>query len=241
VVYIAVIVQPSQTLQTKRHTINVWRQGNEQLPVLVIDDYLDDPDAMIDMAVKGPAFGYGGPYYPGVRAPFPADAYATLLGPLAPLLGPIFGYRQSASVRECSFSLVTTKPQDLKPIQRLPHFDSLEPIRLAALLFLGRGPNNGGTAFYRHRSTGFESIDAHRFQTYETTLNREIAQSGLPQQDYIGDDNPQFETVGVHEGRFNRMLVYLSATLHSGRIPSDFSFDPNPAKGRLTVNAFLGP
>jgi hypothetical protein len=231
---------PTHTFQTVRHIINVFCHGVEKVPVVVIDDYLDDPEAMIDIAATGPEFGSGGPYYPGIRAPFPPSAFPTLLGPLASLLGPVFGYRRSAHVRECSFSLVTTRPEDLKPIQRLPHFDSFEEGRVAALLFLGKGQEMGGTAFYRQRRTGFETIDAARYGAFGTALEADIAQFGMPEAAYADDDSPYYETLAVHEGRFNRMLVYPSASLHSGRILKQFSFDPDPRKGRLTVNAFLG-
>jgi hypothetical protein len=229
-----------ETVQTARNHVQIWRQGRERQPVLVIDDYLADPEAMRAVAIDGPAFEPLGPYYPGIRSPFPDDQLDLLLSPLGPLLPRYFGYEGPAGLRECSFSLITTKPADLMPIQRLPHFDSLEYGRLAALLFLGKG-ENGGTAFYRQRSTGFETVDAGRFAQYEATLNDDVAIHGLPQLDYIGDDSPLYETIGLHQGIYNRMIVYASATLHSGRIPPDFAFDPDPSQGRLTVNAFLGP
>jgi hypothetical protein len=232
---------PTETYQTGRHTIQVWRHGTEQQPVIVIDDYLDDPDAMAMLAVNGPKFGQMGPYYPGIRSPFPDDQLPLLLGPLAPILPAYFGYQGQAGLRECTFSLVTTPPADLMPIQRLPHFDGLEYGRVAALLFLGKSASNGGTAFFRQISTGFETVDAGRFAQFEAALNRDVAVHGLPPQDYIGDDSPLYETIAVHEGKYNRMLVYASATLHSGRLPQDFAFEPNPRTGRLTVNAFLGP
>lgn len=233
---------PTQTITTPRHNIEVWRHGTEQQPIVVIDNYLDNPEAMIALAANGPAFEPMGPYYPGIRARFPEDHLTNLLEPIASILPPVFGYTAGgAGVRECSFSLVTTKPQDLMPIQRLPHFDSLEYGRVAALLFLGIAAPNGGTAFFRQRSTGFETVDAGRFAQFEAALNQDVAKHGLPPQDYIGDDSPLYETIAVHEGKFNRMLVYASANLHCGRIPAHFAFNPDPQTGRLTVNAFLGP
>jgi hypothetical protein len=158
-----------------------------------------------------------------------------------PILQSHFGYQKGANLHECNFSIVTTPPSALMPIQRLPHFDSLEEGRVAALLFLGKGGHNGGTAFYRQKSTGFESVNAARYPSFGDALNADIARFGMPHQDYVADDNPMYETLALHEGRFNRMLIYASATLHSGRIPEDFAFNPDPRFGRLTVNAFLGP
>jgi hypothetical protein len=235
------ISSPSDIIQTQRHNVEVWRHGIEQSPVLVIDDFLDDPLAMVEAAASGPSFVANGPYYPGIRAPFPPRLLPTLLSPLASVLGPIFGYTHGAGVRECTFSLVTSKPEDLSPIQRLPHFDSLEAGRVAALLFLCKGESQGGTAFYRQRATGFERIDAARYDRFRAVLNDDVGRFGLPPQAYIGDADPMYERLALHEGRFNRMLVYPSATLHSGHIPDDFAFSCDPRVGRLTVNAFLGP
>jgi hypothetical protein len=231
---------PTDIIETSRHEIAVWRHGAEQLPVLVIDNYLDDPEAVIDAAATGPAFAPDGPYYPGIRAPFPPALLPALLSPLSGVLGSVFGYPRGAALRECTFSLVTAKPADLRPIQRLPHFDSLEPRRVAALLFLGKGEGHGGTAFYRQRATGYESVNAQRYDRFAAALNEDVARFGLPPQTYVGDDNDMYECLALHEARFNRMLVYESATLHSGHIPHDFAFSPDPRIGRLTVNAFLG-
>src|SRR5256885_8792614 len=51
--------------------------------------------------------------------------------------------------------MVTTRPSDLSPAQRAPHFDSPDP-RYYALLHYLRVPPGSGTAFYRQRSTGIE-------------------------------------------------------------------------------------
>jgi hypothetical protein len=231
----------TQSYTSPRHDIHVWCHGTEQQPVIVIDDYLDDPQSLIDLAANGPAFAPLGPYYPGIRAPFPDSALPPLLAPLTDICTRHFGNEGPPELRECSFSLVTTPPTDLMPIQCLPHFDSLEYGRIAALLFLCDGTNNGGTAFYRQRSTGFETVDAGRYGQFADALNRDVSRFGLPAAGYIGDDNPMYETLALHDAKFNRMLIYASATLHSGAIPQDFSFSPDPRVGRLTVNAFLGP
>ena len=72
-------------------------------------------------------------------------------------------------VLETYFSIVTTPPEALAPIQRLPHVDGLEPDRIAILVYLS-GAEQGGTAFYRQRSTGFETVNAARFPAFEAAL-----------------------------------------------------------------------
>lgn len=231
---------PVEEFETQGRIARVYHHGREPIKVVVLDNYLTDPDAMVDLAVQGPDFAPNGPFYPGIRAPVPPSSFQTLLGPLAEILPRCFDYSGRAGLRECNFSLVTTPSDQLQPIQRLPHFDSLEYGRVAALLYLGQGDRQGGTAFYRQRSTGFESVDAGRFAAFEAALHADVAHHGLPDAAYIDETSPIYELIGRHEARFNRMIAYLSSSLHCAHIPKDFAFDPNPATGRLTVNAFLG-
>ena len=62
---------------------------------------------------------------------------------------------------------------------------------------------------------------------------------GLPDAAYIAGDTPVFERIALHQGRFNRAILYRSNTLHCAHLPDTLSFDPDPETGRLTVNSFL--
>src|SRR5690606_25695051 len=118
-------------------------------------------------------------------------------------------------------------------LQRIPHFDSLEREGLATVHYLFRG-NLGGTAFYRHRKTGFESIDASRRDAYFRSLESENDGPNMPGPGYINGDTPLYEQIAKQEGVFNRMLVYPRNILHSGCIDRNFVPDPNPRTGRLS-------
>ena len=131
-----------------------------------------------------------------------------------------------------------TPPEVLTPIQRLPHFDGVEPERLALLHFLS-GAQGSGTAFYRHRATGFETVTATRLADYERILNCEVRAQGIPDAAYIAGDTDIFDEISLFEGRYNRALLYPSNALHCARIPDDLNLSDNPATGRLTVNTFL--
>jgi len=231
---------PVEVFETHGRRAQVYHFGQEPIKLVVLDDYLPDPAEMIDLALAGPAFAPNGPFYPGIRAAVPPSCFQTLLGPLSEILPRCFDYSGRAGLRECNFSLVTTPSDQLQPIQRLPHFDSLEYGRVAALLYLCQGENQGGTAFYRQRSTGFENVDAGRFQAFEAALHADVASHGMPSAAYVDETSPIYEMIGRVEARFNRMIVYLSSSLHCAHIPKDFVFDRNPSSGRLTVNAFLG-
>jgi hypothetical protein len=162
-----------------------------------------------------------------------------LVGCLQEPIARIFGLSEISLARvEGDFSIVTTPPDQLQLLQCLPHFDTTDPGQVAVLHYLCR-PEQGGTSFYRHRNTGFESIDSARHDRFMAALGADLKANGPPTRYYMQGDNAIFERIGRLEAKFNRLVIYRSATLHSGDIPPGFAFDADPRTGRLTANAFL--
>ena len=157
---------------------------------------------------------------------------------LAPLLSRTFGLNPVPPVFECYYSIVTTPPEALAPIQRLPHVDGLELDRIAILIYLS-GLEAGGTAFYRQRSTGFETLDRERFPRFEAELRAGVAKHGLPEAAYISGSTPLYEQFASYEARPNRALIYRSRSLHCAEIAAKAVLPAEPATGRLTINSFL--
>src|ERR1700761_4857586 len=133
---------------TAAPAIRIEQIGRERQPVIVIDDFVPDP-GHLRAAAEALEYRTLGRHYPGLRAEgAPADVEA-YLAPVRDLIGRVFGYPGGLDLISAGYSIVTTRPADLTPIQRLPHFDRWEPERLALLHYLD-GPEKGGTAFYRH-------------------------------------------------------------------------------------------
>lgn len=218
-------------------TANVVHIGNSRQPVLVIDGFVSDPEALAGEAAAL-TFAPMGAHYPGVRAAVPTRSVVNFVKPVAALIAQTFGVSPDLGLIEAMYSLVTAAPADLRPIQRLPHFDGCEPERLALLHYLG-GCKDGGTAFYRHRATGLEFVGPGQLAQYDAALRRDIAQFGIPADGYIAGDTPIFERIARFEGRYNRALVYRGQTLHCADLPGSSPLSPDPRKGRLTVNTFL--
>lgn len=216
--------------------ISVEPIGREGQPVVVIDAFVPDP-ARLRAAAEALAYQPLGKHYPGLRAEVaPADVEA-YMAPIVGLIGEVFGAR-SLDLVSAGYSIVTTRPADLAPIQRLPHFDGLEPERIALLHYLG-GAGQGGTAFYRHRATGFETISADRHAAYDAALRQDVARFGMPGPAYVRGDTPIFERIARFEARPNRALIYRGHLLHCADLPPDLDFTPDPKTARLTVNTFL--
>jgi hypothetical protein len=224
---------PHPSMRIQKLTI-----GRENAPLVVIDNLVADPEELVSDAVSK---RYTAPhsYYPGLRAKAPLSYQMFIVGELRGLLCDYFGL-EAPSLRfsMCHYSVVTTSPAQLTPLQRIPHVDSHEARGLASIHYLFK-TDLGGTAFYRHRSTGFEFVDESRRATYYPALERELAGPTAPAPDYIDGDTPLFERVGIQAGVFNRMLIYRRNSLHSGAPTRGLPLSPNPASGRLSINSFL--
>jgi hypothetical protein len=216
--------------------VSIEHIGREGEPVVVIDDFAADPDVLRAVAVASD-FGPASHHYPGVRAALPDDYLANQLRDIVTVLAEAFGQAGPVEVIDASYSIVTTRPEDLAIGQRLPHCDAHARNRIALIHYLS--PDTDGTAFFRHRSTGFETVDERRAALYADQLAAELRHGGLPPATYISGDTPLFERTTVAEARYNRALLYRSCLLHSGAIAPDAALSTDPATGRLTITGFL--
>lgn len=215
----------------------ILRPGEEREPVVVIDDFSPRADEL-KQAGQAASYGGAGRHYPGQRTGAPAAYLGERMDLLQTVLTDVFGMGQGAALVECNYSIVTTRPQDLTPIQRLPHFDSTDPGYLALLHYLC-GPEEGGTSFYRHVATGFETISEPRLKVYTETLQGEVQSRGIPPAEYFSGSTEQFERIGGVDAVFNRMVIYRGYRLHSGDILRPAQIGAPGATPRLTVNTFL--
>lgn len=230
------------TLEFRPHsriTARTDRVGAEASPVLLIDNFAAEPQALVDHAVSLAPFPPApDTFYPGVRAPVPMPFVQGVHAYLEAALRAVFDLGDQTVVSGgWDFSLVTRPPAELTLRQRLPHVDSTHPGKLALLLYLAPA-DQGGTGFYRHRSTGFETITEDRFDRYEASLKAEVAAHGEPR-GYICGDTAIFQRIAAYEAVFNRMLVYRSRNLHAASLAPDFVGRDDPGTGRLTLNLFL--
>lgn len=211
--------------------------GAEAQPLVILDDFAPDPDALRAFAAAadfGPALNH----YPGVRAELPATYVETQLPLIAAAAGKAFGRRGAATVIDASFSIVSTPAEALTVPQRLPHCDAFTADRIALVHYLAPGGGDG-TAFFRHRATGFETVTEARRELFFRHLDTELRYGGPPPPAYVAGDTPLFECVRSVAARYNRALLYRSWNLHSGAIAADAALSPDPVEGRLTVTAFL--
>lgn len=211
-------------------------------PVVFIDDFLEDPQALVEAAcgsrfeacdVHGQQKGY-----PGIRADAPRAYTVALTELFEPLVKQNFGVPEELPVKVAlsAFSITTTPPHQLGPLQRTPHFDASTPWGMAAVLYLC-GPQHGGTGFYRHRASGWQRITEANREAYLDLYHEEVNRRP-PRPRYFDASDAQYEFLGMLPARFNRLAVYPGSLLHSACINPACSLDADPRRGRLTMTSF---
>ncbi|KQM66276.1 MULTISPECIES: DUF6445 family protein [unclassified Sphingomonas] len=219
--------------------ITVHHVGREREPVVVIDRATGQRDALVDFAANRSKFVPAtevGSFYPGLLGPAPTAYVDAMVRMVLPLIAAHF---TGASVQPArargNFSLVTLPAEALTPDQRVPHVDSADRLQFATVHFLS-ATNGDGTRFFRHRATGFETIDAERLPAYRAALDTEIGD--LPAAYADGHAGP-FEAIDTIDAAPDRLILYRAALLHSGAITTLPADAADPRCGRLTGNLFL--
>ncbi|MDP9123979.1 MAG: DUF6445 family protein [Pseudomonadota bacterium] len=209
--------------------------------VVVIDDILLDPGALVAWASEQAFQPPTGFPYPGLVTGGPPD--------LSDEFADHFARHVRARLRasrtlahDVRLSLVTTPPARLDPRQWQCHRDrvSTDPATLyvASVLYLFRDPALGGTSFYVPRQSPGAT---ERIQYDSQTLGAEAfgARYGLTA-GYMDGSNAYFECVARVPAAWNRMILYDAGFFHSGDIGRPDLLTTDPATGRLTLNCFFG-
>jgi hypothetical protein len=219
-------------------TVRLRHLGSERQPLMIVDQVLEDPQEMIEAACAAEFYVPEHTHYPGVNARLPEAYYQTVVTALRGPLEAAFGLPRTAFLKYFGFfALATTSIDEAEPVQKIPHHDSPDPDRLAMVHYLCHGSFDG-TGFFRHKTTGFESVGVARQETYVAAAKRELAESGATAAAYAGPDMSHYEMIGQADLAFNRLIVYRSHVLHAallGRVTGS----SDPAKGRLTANGFI--
>lgn len=217
--------------------VSVEQIGREGEPVVIIDNFTGQPERLRQMG-QGAQYYPAGVDYPGRRAPADPSYLDIRRDLMMQIMGRVFGLTRSIQCEVAAFSLVTLAPDQLTARQSIPHHDHSDAGRVAIMHYLD-GPQSGGTAFYRHKRTGFEKITPEREAAYAAALEEDDREFGPVPPGYPTGDSERFEQIGAVEARVDRLALYRGRALHSGIIPDPAALSEDPAKGRLTVNMFL--
>jgi hypothetical protein len=216
--------------------------GQEKTPLLILDNFVTKPEMLISLACNDtPYHIQPTDYYPGIRKPLPPSYGELICSQLFTLLKNTYELKEAvtATTLLSAFSISTTPPNQLRPIQMLPHFDTTKSNQFALVHYLC-DVEQGGTSFYRHKQTGYERITQTRFPQYATRLKQQATAEQLHLTPaYIANDSALFERIHCVEARKNRVIIYPSNLLHSGDIQPQQGLSSDPRKGRLTISSFI--
>lgn len=220
--------------------VRLLHVGAEGEPVVVVDRASGDPAALVEIAAARTAFApaaSAGSGYPGLLGPAPVAYLDAMVRFVLPLIEEHFGTGRVMPARaRGNFSLVTTPPARLAPDQCVPHVDAADRLQFATVHFLSRDDRDG-TGFFRHRATGFETLDGDRLPAYRAALDTELADPPPP--GYSTGSGSLFALTEAVEAQFDRLILYRAALLHSGLISQLPGHAGDPRRGRLTGNLFL--
>lgn len=194
-----------------------------QGPVAIFDNFLADPEA--------------------VRAEFLRLTFSDVIGPAdgatykrVSVLPPNqFEEELSKAVGKPvkqRYSVVRLNYAGEFPNQRVHSDDSYD--RFAAVLYLNRPEDcKGGTAFWKHKKTGWEFLPTNRQvrshgKSPDRTLKEIVASA---------DVESDWEQTRLAEMKFNRVIVYPTSLFHS-RYPFE-AFGSTPEDGRLIFCSFF--
>ena len=208
----------------------------------VIDNALREPERLVELAAAHAADFQRVDFnaYPGVLLPAPQPLLQALHDFFSDHVRRGFDARRVLRMHG-RFALVTLPPRELRPFQTICHVDRLDAGAQqsiqACVLYLFADASLGGTSFYvpARPAPDIERLfaDANAMPTEQFTQRHGIAQG------YLTGSNAYFRRVGGVEAKFNRLVFYDGAMLHSGDIHSPERLSADPRKGRLTLNGFF--
>lgn len=217
--------------------VTVRQMGREKEPLVIIDGFSGMAGELLQAGYAA-TYQDAGASYPGIRSwadPSYLDRRRDLM---MQIMQRVFGFTKGVRLDVSTFSLVTLSEEELHPLQRIPHYDHSSGEIIAIMHYL-LGPESGGTAFYRHRRTGFETITPAREDAYNAALAADERQFGMPPARFCYGDTDWFELIDEVDAAPDRLVLYRGRQLHSGVIPYASLLSSDPRKGRLTINMFL--
>ena len=219
--------------------ISFSRIGNEEQPLLIIDDLVLNPDELVESAVKAQWVKPKETYYPGLNAKLPPEYNQKIIeGLREPFLRAFNSPKQQKLLVNGFWGLTTLPLEEFSPWQKIPHYDRAEFNHIAMVHYMNKN-QTGGTGFFRHIPTGYESISPNRVEEYRDYVTKWLENEGANNlKNYAGFETPDYELFHSVPFKYNRVAIYPSYVLHCALYEKS-NQDDNPRTGRLTANNFI--
>jgi len=211
------------------------QHADPEISVFVIDDFLANPELLLDYAKNKAYFGKVGDdrtAYPGIRDRLPSS-YECVMKKVVEL---VYGFPDPV-IHRCMMSLTTLKPTQLSTAQKMPHVDAFEDDQYAAVHYLCGEPH-GGTSIYRYRPRNLVRIRPDDHDVMDEMIKNVRA---LPEEHsgYLNGSTSLYKQELIINARLNRLVLYPSNLLHCASLTSPDSLEGDVSKGRLSVASFF--
>jgi hypothetical protein len=216
------------------------RVGKCPIAVTLADNVLLRPQQLVEFGLGLKFVEDDSNLYPGVRARVPAEFSRPFHAWLTRTLHGTGVLAESGYIHDDDsyFSIVNKSRANLLPLQRIPHYDSSDPRVFASVIYLFDRANSG-TSFYRHRTTGYETIGVDNQDNYRIALNRNMKNLGPPAREYTNGSNALFERTHSVDSVFNRIVIYSGNVLHAADIDGSLFNGNDNGQWRLTVSSLI--
>lgn len=220
-------------------------QITERHSYVVVDDFLKDPEEVVAFACSHAGdFSIPPRSYPGMVLELDEEQMTDVYLFIRSRMSKLFSFMRGGMRLSTLLSMATLQPGELSNLQRLCHTDPRSRVdreNFAALLYLFKNEELGGTAFYQwkeqellQQATAIELEDPdaasaflkEHFPTYSKLAC------------YMTESTEIAELVEMIPARFNRLIFYSGDLPHSAYITSPELLSKDFAKGRLTLNCF---
>ena len=210
--------------------------------VIIIDDFLSSLAPVYHFASEVAYFqppGSDGTLYPGKRDEMPAPYYRVFEQLMAELIdkGILVSGENSLYLHKCKLSIVAQKPNELSPLQRMPHIDSTDDKTFAAVHYLS-GKEWGGTGIYKYLPANVIKVGSDNKEIIFEMIN-DMQQYESTHQGYLNTSTELFEKVVNIEAKENRVVIYKSNLLHSAAIIKAPTNEPTIGNCRLSISSFF--
>ncbi len=168
IVYMSAVEVSGPLLLGSSISVRLEHIGAEHQPLMIVDEVLADPQAMIDAARRGEVLRSASHELSGHQCSgAPVLLFDGDHGTARPHRSRTSEYRARSIFRtSASLHWQRSVPPTRSRFRRF--LTAIRPIPIGWRWFIGlcRG-SFGGTGFFRHRGTGFESVDVSRQARYE--------------------------------------------------------------------------
>ena len=230
-----------QFLVNNNAEVKVVLIGEEKTPIIIIEKLSASVNELLDFAGETSSFVEADGFYPGIRKSLPHLYMNNICAKYLATIQQVYQLDDTTqpSIVLSALSIAVTPENQLRPIQTLPHFDTTAATQFALVHYLCE-PHHGGTSFYRHKETNYESITEQRLTKYGKLLKQQAIACQLHKnKHYMNGDNELFALNHRVNAKMNRAIIYPSNLLHSGNIHPEQGLSKEPKQGRLTTSSFF--